>query len=57
MNDMIVNLLIFMAVMPICIVLFVIGCKILKCPDSLWNEMQRTPYNKSYDVYERFWNL
>lgn len=30
--------------------------KVFKCPDSLWKEMQRTPYNKSYDVMQRFWN-
>lgn len=35
------------------IILFTLAWKLFKCPKALWEELQRTPYNKSYDIIQR----
>jgi len=49
----ILNAAIFVILSMVAIVLFTLAWKIYKCPDHLWEELRRTPYNKSYDIIQR----
>jgi hypothetical protein len=50
----ILNAVMFVVLGIVSIVLFTLAWrKIYKCPDHLWEELRRTPHNKSYDVIQR----
>ena len=49
----IVTALVFIGLSMLAIILFTLAWKLFRCPKALWEELQRTPYNKSYDVVQR----
>jgi len=56
MIDFLLHILIMMVVVGtgfLSIITWVLAWKVLRCPDSLWEELRRTPYNKSYSVIQR----
>jgi len=34
-------------------IFFIIGWKILMCPDHLWEEFRRTPRDRDYEIIQR----
>ena len=34
-------------------IFFLLGWKILRCPDNLWKEFQNTPRDRDYEIIQR----